>query len=119
MVSIRGAVTIKNDTVEEILNNTKILLEKIIKTNNIEIESITAIFFSCTPDITSGYPAKAARDLGITNASLMCLQEMNVEGSLRKCIRLCIFYNKNLDQATVKHIYLNEAIVLRQDLIEN
>lgn len=119
MISIRGATTINRNTQEEILFNTRQLLEQIMKENKLEIKNITAIFFSCTKDITAAYPAKAARELGVTHASLMCLQEMHVEGSLEKCIRLCIFYNEQQEQASVKHIYLNKAISLRPDLIEN
>lgn len=119
MISIRGATTIKNNTAEDILSNTRFLLEKIIETNKLDIDSITAVFFSCTKDITAAYPAKAARELGITHASLMCLQEMHVEGSLNKCIRICVFYDENLGQSSVKHIYLNEAVILRPDLVEN
>lgn len=119
MVSIRGATTIKNDSYEEILFNTRILLESIIEKNELNINHITAIFFSCTKDITAAYPAIAARELGITSASLMCFQEMNVKDSLKNCIRLCIFYDNKLEQASIKHIYLNEAINLRRDLIQN
>ncbi|MGB7604403.1 MAG: chorismate mutase [Lutisporaceae bacterium] len=119
MVSIRGATTIKKDVYEEILFNTRILLENIIKKNELNIKYITAIFFSCTKDITAAYPAIAARELGITNASLMCFQEMNVKDSLENCIRLCVYYDDKLDQASIKHIYLNEAMSLRMDLIQN
>lgn len=119
MVSIRGATTIKKDIYEEILFSTRILLESIIKKNELDIKQITAIFFSCTKDITAAYPAIAARELGIVNASLMCLQEMNVKDSLEYCIRICVFYDGKLDQASIKHIYLNEAASLRKDLIQN
>ncbi len=119
MVSIRGATTIKEDSYEEILLNTRILLESIIKKNELDKKYITAIFFSCTKDITAAYPAKAARELGITQASLMCFQEMNVKDSLENCIRLCVFYDYKMDQASIKHIYLNEAMSLRVDLLQN
>lgn len=119
MVSIRGATTINSDNQEEIISNTRLLLEQVININKLENKHITAIFFSCTKDITAAYPARAARELGITHAALMCLQEMFVEGSLEKCIRVCLFYDQELEQASVKHVYLNKAVILRPDLIEN
>lgn len=119
MVGIRGATTVINDSIEEIISNTRILLENIIEANSLDTKLITSIFFSCTRDITAAYPARAARELGITHAALMCLQEMQVEGSLEKCIRICIFYNKSMEQNSVKHVYLNKAVILRPDLIEN
>lgn len=116
MVSIRGATTIENDTVEELLLGTSILLRNIIQENILDLSKINAIFFTCTQDLTSAYPAKAARELGITHASLMCMQEMHVENSLPKCIRVCIFYDDDHLKDNIKHVYLNSALNLRPDL---
>ncbi len=115
MVSIRGATTIEKNEEAEILSGTTELLKELIKHNNLDISKIIAIFFTCTEDITSAYPAKAARMLGLNNASLMCLQEMFVENSLNKCIRACVFYDDNIKQSVVKHIYINGATALRPD----
>lgn len=116
MISIRGATTVDRDEPELIIENTKLLLQSIIAANSLQIDLIIAIFFTCTQDLQSAYPAKGARDMGITHASLMCLQEMYVPGSLPKCIRICVFYNQEGNQTDVKHVYLNDAVVLRQDL---
>ncbi|MFZ5354186.1 MAG: chorismate mutase [Bacillota bacterium] len=116
MVSIRGATTIQNDSIEEIMNSTRHLLEEIIKQNSLKLNKVISIFFTCTNDITAAYPAPAARLLGLTNASLMCMQEMYVEGSIGMCIRVCVFYNEDIEQAVVKNIYLNGAVILRPDL---
>ncbi|MDF2839344.1 MAG: aroH [Clostridia bacterium] len=118
MISIRGATTIENDHNEELLSATKVLLEDIIQSNNLDLNRIIAIFFTCTKDLTSAYPAKAARDLGITQASLMCMQEMYVEDSLAKCIRVCIFYNDEDMKDKIKNVYLNNALCLRPDLLK-
>lgn len=118
MQNIRGAITVKNNNSAEILEATMELLQEIIKANNLNIDKITAIFFSCTKDLTIAYPAKAARDMGITHAALMCLQEMHVENSLPKCIRVCFFYDKDGTQDEIRHIYLREAASLRPDLLK-
>jgi monofunctional chorismate mutase len=118
MISIRGATTIQNDKAEEILSATSELLQKTISANQLDINQITAIIFTCTKDISSTYPAKAARDLGIAQAALMCVQEMYVENSLPKCIRICIFYNHDILAEEIKHIYLKNAAILRPDLIK-
>jgi monofunctional chorismate mutase len=117
MISIRGATTIQHDIEEEILAGTKELLLETIKANKLDIKNITAIFFTCTKDITSAYPAKAARDIGIVNAALMCTQEMYVKNSLMMCIRICIFYNDDHMTENIKHTFLRNAIGLRPDLI--
>lgn len=116
MYSIRGATTIVKDEKNIVLDATKELLEKIIKENNVNIDDIVSIIFSCTKDIKSQYPAEGARQMGINRASLMCLQEMYVEGSLDKCIRILMLVNGDKSQKDVKHIYINGAQILRMDL---
>ncbi len=115
--SIRGATTVLDNTEDEILNNTEILLKAIIKKNNICTEDIISIFFTMTKDLDKVYPAVSARNLGILDASLMCTQELYVENSLKKCIRVMFNINSDKKQCEMKHIYLNEAVNLRKDLI--
>lgn len=116
MISVRGAVTIDKDTREEVLNSTGELLESMITDNNLSISQIISIIFTCTGDIKSAYPAEAARGIGIVNAGLICLNEMYVEGSLDKCIRVLIYADSIADQAQVRHIYIGKARQLRPDL---
>ncbi|MBU5426623.1 chorismate mutase [Tissierella pigra] len=118
-ISIRGAITVQENSIESILDGTKELLTEIEKQNNLDREKVISIVFSCTNDLDKVYPAKAARDLGYIYAGLMCFNEMNVEGSLRKCIRVMIIYNSDISQKDVKHIYLRDAKVLRPDLLNN
>ena len=116
MVSIRGAITVDSNTSDSILENTTILLEEIIKKNQLDIDDIISIFFSTTKDLTAIYPAVAARNVGITDASLLCVQEMDVENSMNKCIRVLLHVNKKTNQKEVNHIYLKEAVKLRPDI---
>ncbi|EOD01642.1 chorismate mutase [Caldisalinibacter kiritimatiensis] len=116
VVSVRGAITVENNTKQEIILNTKTLLENIIKKNDIKITDIISIIFSVTDDLDEAYPAVAAREIGLTYCSLLCLQEMKVKNSLRKCIRVLLLFNSELKQNQVKHIYLKDAVKLRPDL---
>lgn len=113
---IRGAITIDENTKDNIIKNTTDLLEQIIYENEIKIDDIISILFTATKDITKVYPAVSARNLGITNASLMCLQEMYVEDSLEMCIRVMVTVNTTKSQSQVKHIYLKNATILRPDI---
>ena len=117
MISIRGAITVENNTEDDITQATIELIHEIIKANKIDFEKVISIMFSATRDLTAVYPAKAARKIGINNAALMCSQEMYVENSLEKCIRVCMFYDENKEQKDVKHIYMKKAVVLRPDLV--
>lgn len=116
MISIRGAITVEENSVESILNNTTLLLKKIELENNLIKENVISLIFSVTSDLNKAYPAKAARELGYVNSGLMCFNEMAVEGSLDKCIRVMILYNSNMDQENINHIYLKGAKLLRPDL---
>lgn len=119
IVSIRGAITVPENSVSSILDGTRELLIQIEKENNIDRDKVVSIIFSCTNDLDKIYPAKAARDLGYTNAGLMCFNEMYVKGSLCKCIRLMVLYNSIVNQKDVKHVYLRDAKILRPDLSNN
>ncbi len=113
---IRGAVTVEENSRECILENTKILLTEIIKSNNINLENIVSVIFTATKDIDAVYPAVAAREIGIVNAGLMCTQEMYVKGSIEMCIRVLVNIECDKTQKDMKHIYLKEAVKLRPDL---
>lgn len=115
-ISIRGATTVLENSKSSILDSTRELIIEIEKANNIERDKVISILFSCTADLNEAYPAKAVRDLGYVNTSLMCFNEMFVKGSLDKCIRVMILYNSIMEQRDVNHIYLRDAKVLRPDL---
>lgn len=120
IIAIRGATTIKENTKTQILAATTELLNTIIKENNIKIDEIISILFTATKDITKAYPAIAARQLGITQAALMCMQELEIEDSLEMCIRTMVQIQRdpiNTDNPPTKHIYLHEAKKLRPDLV--
>lgn len=118
MYAIRGAITIYLDNPQEIHDATIELIDKIIKFNKLDIDNIISIVFSCTRDIKSSYPAEAARSIGINNAALLCLQEMYVENSMEKCIRVLIHVHGEKKQREVRHIFLRDAVKLRPDLVE-
>lgn len=115
-VSIRGAVTVEADDKELIYEATAEMMKDIIEANHVKTEDIVSIVFTATNDITKAYPAVAVRNMGITGAALMCLQEMYVEGSLRKCIRVMVTVEGDYDRKDLKHAYLRGAQVLRPDL---
>jgi len=87
-----------------------------IKANSIEPADIICIFFTATGDLKSAYPAEAARDMGLTMSPMMCLQEMDVNGSLPRCIRVLIQVER-VTEKEIKHVYLGEAKRLRPDIV--
>lgn len=117
LTTIRGAITVKDNHVDEILEATSLLLSTIIEANCLLQEEIIAMLFTATRDLDAAYPAKAARDFGFNEISLMCMQEMYVKDSLPRCIRVMVLCDRE-KKNSVKHIYLREARFLRPDLAE-
>jgi cytidylate kinase len=116
MLSIRGATTVRENTRTAILEASEELINAVIVANRLKPGDITEILFTATDDLTASYPAPAARAIGITGAALMCVAEMPVEGSLRKCIRLLMRAEPKAPSVKPRHVYLRGASVLRPDL---
>lgn len=113
MIAIRGATTIERDEKENIQAAVKELLTEIEARNNLNRSEIVSIVFSSTSDIHSYYPAKAAREAGFESCALFSATEPEIEGSLKLCIRIMLFVEKNLKP---KHVYLHGAANLRKDV---
>ncbi len=112
---IRGATTVDENTAEAILNATRELLEAMVRANDLCPEQIAAAIFTTTTDLNAEFPAVAARQLGWTDVALLCSHEIDVPGSLRKCIRVLLLVNTDRSQREVVHVYLRGAKVLRTD----
>jgi len=112
----RGATTVDANTREAILEATTELLEELVRANDIQRDHVASIIFTTTPDLNAEFPAVAARDAGWTDIALMCGHEMNVPGSLPRCVRILMHVNTELAADQVKHVYLREARALRPDL---
>ncbi len=114
---VRGATSVTSDTPAEILQETKQLLIEMVARNNIELTDIASVFFTTSPGVVSEFPAKAARQLGWSDIPLLCGHEMAVENGLDRCIRVMIHWNTDKTQSEIQHVYLNEAVKLRPDLV--
>ena len=117
--AVRGAITVENNDADEILQASQELLIEMVDRNAINIDDITSIFFSMTTDLNAVYPAASARNLGWTSVPLMCTNEINVPGSLKKCVRIMLYFNTEKKNTELMHIYLRKARVLRPDLSSN
>jgi chorismate mutase len=112
---VRGATTVESVDRETVLRATRELLALMIRANGIETEDVASALFTTTTDITSVFPATAARQLGWLDVPLMCGHEMNVEGALTRCIRVLVHWNTTTPQHAIRHVYLREARALRPD----
>ena len=115
---IRGAITVDSNTKEEIIETMKELLITLQRENNFKIEDIVSVFFSATSDLNAAFPAQAARELGWNKVPLLDMQEIEVPGSLPRCIRILVQINCQKSLQEIKHCYLRGAKILRKDLIK-
>ena len=116
MAWIRGAICAENN-VDSVKKQTLKLFDEIVCKNCLNLCDVEAVLFTVTKDIDVCYPAKFVREchLELSNTAFMCAQEMDVVGSLQKCIRICVVA-KSVDQQCAYHCYLDGAESLRPDL---
>jgi chorismate mutase len=114
---IRGATVVPADQADQILEATRQLLQAILEANpTLKAGDIASALFTTTEDLSSAYPAAAARELGWDHVPLMCAREIPVPGSLARCVRVLVHWNTDLPQDEIKHVYLGAAARLRPDL---
>ncbi len=114
---VRGAITLENNSKEEVKNATIKLTKEVLEKNNINKDDIAFVIYTVTNDINADFPAKYARlELGFDLIPMMCYREMEVEGSIPLCLRMLLTFNTNKTQKEIKHCYLGNAQTLRKDL---
>lgn len=116
--AIRGAITVENNSADEILAATEKMLKAIIDENNLKIDDMISMLFSLTPDLDAAFPARAARNMGIVDVPLMCMSEIPIDGALEKCVRILLHVNSDKSLKEINHVYLGGAVVLRPDLVK-
>jgi chorismate mutase len=116
--AIRGATTLTRDEREHLHERTRELVEGMLRGNAITADDVISVFFTCTQDIVSDFPAAAARTLGFGAVPLMCTQEMAVPGALPLVVRVMMHVESDQPRDLVSHVYLHEAVALRRDLAQ-
>ncbi|MBR4751193.1 MAG: chorismate mutase [Thermoguttaceae bacterium] len=112
---VRGATTIENNTPEEILKGTRELLALMIRFNGIDPDDVASAIFTTTSDVNAAFPALAARQLQWSDVALMCGHELDVPGSLKKCIRILLHWNTTKTSSEIRHVYIKGAARLRPE----
>ena len=92
-------------------------INEMLEANGIQsYEELAAVIFTVTEDLTSAFPAEAARQIGMHRVPLLSAREVPVPGSLPRVIRVLALWNTDTPQDRVRHVYLREAVRLRPDL---
>jgi chorismate mutase len=113
---IRGAIQIDADLPELVVDGTRELVAAMLGRNRIGPADVISILFTVTPDLSSAFPATAARAAGLHEVPLMCATEIDVPGALPRVIRLLAHVESSMPRSAVRHVYLRGATALRPDL---
>ena len=114
--ALRGATTCDADDPAQIGERTVALLEEMFARNGVDHDDLISILFTTTHDLTSTFPATAARTIGLGDVPLLCAQEIPVPGSMPRCIRVRAHLETDRPRNQLHHVYPEGAVSLRDDL---
>ncbi len=117
--ALRGATTIDSDDPTQVDERTQEMMALLLKRNDLVADDLISILFSVTADIRSRNPATATRAMGMVDVPLLGVQEADMEGALPLCIRVMLHTQTATDRASLHHVFLHGAKVLRPDLVED
>ena len=114
--AIRGAISVERNDARQIADATRELIGEIVKRNSLETDEVVSVLFTLTPDLSAGFPALAAREMGWVDVPLLCAAEIPVPGSLPMCLRTLVHVELSAPRRLDTHVYLKKAVVLRPDI---
>jgi len=115
---LRGATTCDEDTPTAIETATQELLRGMMDRNELAHDDVVSVIFTTTRDLPSTFPATVARGIGFGDVPLLCASEIDVPGSMPKCIRILMHVYTTRSRGELRHVYLRNAQGLRDDLPE-
>lgn len=116
--ALRGATTVDTDSSEQVHSRVAELVREMLQRNGVLHDDLISIFFTATKDVTSVFPATAARAVGMGDVPLLCAQELDIDGGTPRCIRILMHLELDRPRAGLHHVYLHGAAGLRDDLPE-
>ncbi|GAA3726983.1 chorismate mutase [Spinactinospora alkalitolerans] len=116
--AVRGAVQVDSDERELVLAATAELVSEVMRRNELTTDDVISVLFTATPDLTSEFPALAARKLGFTDVPLMCATEIAVPRALPRVVRLMAHVETDRPRSELHHVYLGGAQALRLDIAQ-
>jgi chorismate mutase len=116
MRALRGATTVDADEPAQITERVVALLGEMLERNEVDKDSLVSIIFTTTPDIRSMFPAAAARTIGLGDVPLLGAQEADIVTGTPLCIRVLMHLESDRPRAELRHVYLEGAKSLRDDL---
>ena len=114
--ALRGATTVDVDEPAHITERIVALLTEMLARNEVDHDNLVSIVFTTTKDISSMFPAAAARTMGLGDVPLLGALEADIEGGTPRCVRVLLHLTTDRSRAELRHVYLEGAKGLRDDL---
>jgi len=114
--ALRGATTVDADTPEQIHERVGALVNRMLAVNEVDKDDLISVVFTATADVTSMFPAAAARAIGLGDVPLLCARELAIDGGTPRCIRVLMHLTTDRSRSELRHVYLAGAEGLRDDL---
>ena len=114
--AVRGATQLDEDDRDHMLDRVAEMVTDVMASNELAVDDFISIIFTATSDLTSEFPAYAARQLGFDDVPLICARELEIEGSMPRVVRLMAHVETDLPRSEITHVYLHGAANLRRDL---
>ncbi len=118
VLALRGAITLERDERDHLVERVQRLLAEMLDRNAVHHDDLISILFTATPDVHSAFPAAAARSMGLGDVPLICAQELDIDGAMPLCIRVMMHIATPRRRDELRHVYLEQARSLRDDLPE-
>lgn len=116
--ALRGATTFEIDEAEHVSDRVVELVSEMLGRNGVDHDALVSIIFTATDDLTSTFPATAARRIGLGDVPLICARELSIDGAMPRCVRVLMHLETERGRDELRHVYLHEARGLRDDLPE-
>jgi len=116
--AIRGATQLETLDREHLFERTRELVTAVLEANALSTDDLISILFTSTPDLTTDFPAAAARETGLGDVPLMCAVEIAVPHALPRVVRLMAHAHMDVPRSEVRHVYLHGATSLRRDIAQ-
>jgi chorismate mutase len=116
--ALRGATTVDEDDAAQIEVRVLELLSAMFERNQLDKDDLISIVFTATDDLHAAFPAAAARRFGLGDVPLLCARELDIDGGTPRCIRVLVHLVTDVPRDALRHVYLEGARGLRDDLPE-
>ena len=116
--ALRGATTFDVDEAEHVTARVVDLVVLMLERNGVHHDDVISVLFTSTGELSSVFPASAARTIGLGDVPLICARELDIEGATPRCIRVLMHIETDRTRSELRHVYLEGAKGLRDDLPE-